>query len=154
MSCLSSLSSCLDQSPFCTLWWLYRGGLPGRQLLLPLYHPVFFRGFQLSTGKEDRFLYVFERGGNQYSRQVTTTLFRAIAFGRFGPAFNIHFGLEAICFLITAVGKHRVATSATKCRYICHRRFGQTQSTRTSDDLALVTWEHHFSDFITVFFEY
>ena len=26
----------LGRSPFCTLWWLYRGGLPGRQLLLPL----------------------------------------------------------------------------------------------------------------------
>ena len=33
-----TLLSCLDRSPFCTLWWLYRDGLPGRQLLLPLLH--------------------------------------------------------------------------------------------------------------------
>ena len=32
LGCLSSLLSCLDRSPFCTLWWLYRDGLPGRQL--------------------------------------------------------------------------------------------------------------------------
>ena len=31
--CLSSLSSCLDQSPFYTLWWLYQSGC---QLLFPL----------------------------------------------------------------------------------------------------------------------
>ena len=36
--CLSSLLSCLGRSPFCTLWWLYRDGLPGRQLLLSLLH--------------------------------------------------------------------------------------------------------------------
>ena len=37
LCCLSSLLSCLDQSPFCTLYWLYRDSLPGRQLL-PLLH--------------------------------------------------------------------------------------------------------------------
>ena len=30
LSCLSSVLSCLGRSPFCTLWWLYRDGLPGR----------------------------------------------------------------------------------------------------------------------------
>ena len=34
LGCLSSLSS-----PFCTLWWLFRDGLPGRHLLhLPSFH--------------------------------------------------------------------------------------------------------------------
>ena len=36
LGCLSSFSSCLDHSPFCTLWWLHQDGLPGRKLLLPL----------------------------------------------------------------------------------------------------------------------
>ena len=37
LGCLSSLSSCLAQSPFCTLWWLHQDGLPGHQLLLLLH---------------------------------------------------------------------------------------------------------------------
>ena len=43
LGCLSSLLSCLGRSPFCTLWWLYRDGLPGRQFLLPLLHSNGFR---------------------------------------------------------------------------------------------------------------
>ena len=35
LGCLSLLWSCLNQSPFCTL---YRDGIPGRQLLLPFLH--------------------------------------------------------------------------------------------------------------------
>ena len=35
---LSSLLSCLDRSPFCTLWWFYQDGLSGRQPLLPVLH--------------------------------------------------------------------------------------------------------------------
>ena len=38
LGCLSSLLSCLDRSPFCTLWWFYQDGLSGRQPLLPLLH--------------------------------------------------------------------------------------------------------------------
>ena len=34
MGYLSSPLSCLDRSPFCSLWWLYQDGLPGCQLLL------------------------------------------------------------------------------------------------------------------------
>ena len=35
---MSSLLSCLDRSPFCTLWWFYQDVLSGRQPLLLLLH--------------------------------------------------------------------------------------------------------------------
>ena len=38
LGCLLSLLSCLDRSPFCTLWWFYQDGLSGCQPLLPLLH--------------------------------------------------------------------------------------------------------------------